>query len=275
LRSSIGTLADVAGVDPQRVEYAAMKVAGVRTVHKVRSRGVEDAIFVDLHIHVDPAMSTSQAHAVASEVERQVQLIGENIVDAVVHIEPDRFQDSSDWEKISYGLQQISEGMGLSLHDLHVHVNSEGEYSIDLDLEIQAEVTLSQAHELADEFEKRALDYCPGATQINTHLEPSRQRIIFSKEEGYPLLDKGIQEYLSSIFNPIGKVEVISSIVEDQTNVFIQYPLPGKLPLVKSHEKIEEIKRALINEFPEISRVVIHVEPHKKDEKSTLMDESD
>jgi divalent metal cation (Fe/Co/Zn/Cd) transporter len=275
LRSSIGTLADVAGVDPKRVEQAALNVPGVRSVHKVRSRGVKDAIFVDLHTLVDPAMSTSQAHSVASEVERQVYMIGDNIVDAIVHIEPDHIQDAGDWERISYGLRQISEGMGLSLHDLNVHVNPNGEYSIDLDLEIRADVTLKQAHDLADEFERRALVYCPGAASINTHLEPAKQNVVFSKESGDLSLDESIKEYITSQFKPIGQTEVISTIVEDRINISLQYPLRGDISLIEAHEIVEEIKRAILNQYPQINRVIIHVEPENVGDNSTLINNSD
>ena len=154
LRDAGGSLADVVRVDPEVVVREAMNVPGVRYVHNVRSRGNSDAVFADLHVKVDPAMSTSQAHAVASEVERRVSANIPTIVDAIVHIEPAYQERSNVGEQIAYGLRQIAEGLGLSLHDLHIHVDPEGDYSIELDLEIGGENSLLEAHNLADEFEK-------------------------------------------------------------------------------------------------------------------------
>jgi divalent metal cation (Fe/Co/Zn/Cd) transporter len=206
-------------------------------------------------------MSTSQAHAVASEVEYQVCQISPEIVDTIVHIEPSYLERSSDWEKISYGLRSIAEGIGLSLHDLHVHVNQEGEFTIELDLEIQGEVTLKEAHEFADEFEERAIRFWPDAKQIVTHLEPASRKLLYPSSKADGNLTQRVRDYLYLIMNPIGKILVQSLVIEDHLSVYVKFSMPAEISLDESHARVEEIKRSLMQEFPEISRINIHVEP--------------
>jgi divalent metal cation (Fe/Co/Zn/Cd) transporter len=222
---------------------------------------VPGSVFVDLHVYVNPGMSTSQGHSIASEVEHRVCSKWTNIVDAIVHIEPALVAPSSDWEQISYGLRQIAEGMGLNYHDLHVHVFPEGEFSIELDLEIQGNHTLKGAHNLADDFENRVMEFWPKARQIITHMEPAAEKLL------YPVvgIDEGTSNKIKSFLNSIVPDECVKSIqfqvIEEQLSVVITLGMASEISLVETHIRVEEIKIALLNRFSEIFRLVIHVEP--------------
>ena len=125
LRDTTRSLSDAIVAEPQRVEEIAKGVPGVRFVHNVRSRGTPDAGFVDLHVKVDRSMSTGQAHALASEVERRIEHELDNIVDALVHIEPAQLQESTRWERMAYDIRQITDAMRLGYHDLHIHADAD------------------------------------------------------------------------------------------------------------------------------------------------------
>jgi len=261
LRGAAGSLADVVGVDALQVEKIAREVPGVRFAHNIRSRGTSEAIFIDLHIKVDPAMSTSQAHAVASEVERRLRVKILNVVDAIVHIEPARFEESNNWDRISYGLRQIAEGMGLGLHDLHIHVDPDGEYIIDMDLEISGEVSLFAAHQLAEDFEKRARQYWPEAKRVNTHLEPLSSELYFPEKVQDMALNQKISALLENYTDIEGVSEIYNHQVDDHVHVSLKLTMPPQISLAEAHLKAERIKRQLYAFVPEMSRVVIHVEP--------------
>ncbi len=80
---------ETAAVDPVAVERAACSVPGVRGCHKVRSRGSEGAIFVDLHIQVDPSEAVQVAHDRSGAVKAAIRQAIPGVVDVLVHIEPD------------------------------------------------------------------------------------------------------------------------------------------------------------------------------------------
>ncbi len=90
VRQAVGILSDTARLDAAQVTQLTMGVPGVRSCRNVRSRGMEDSVYVDLKIEVDPNLSTAQAHSVADQVELQLHSAFPQVVDVVVHVEPAR-----------------------------------------------------------------------------------------------------------------------------------------------------------------------------------------
>ncbi len=80
----------LAPADQDRVARAIVGVDGVRSWHKLRTRHAGRAVFVDVHIQVDPALSVAESHGIASLVERAVRDVLGGEVSAVVHVEPAR-----------------------------------------------------------------------------------------------------------------------------------------------------------------------------------------
>jgi len=71
-----------------RVLKVASSVEGVRECHNVRVRGRNDAIHVDCHVLVSSRMSMADAHEIASRVEERIKTEMPEVVDVVVHLEP-------------------------------------------------------------------------------------------------------------------------------------------------------------------------------------------
>lgn len=90
VRQAVGILSDTARLDAVQVGRLTMGVPGVLSCRDVRSRGMEDSVYVDLKIEVDPQLATAQAHEVADQVEQRLQAAFPQVVDVVVHVEPAR-----------------------------------------------------------------------------------------------------------------------------------------------------------------------------------------
>jgi cation diffusion facilitator family transporter len=88
LRENLGVLADHVRLDPLAVRKVALSVPEVRGAHKIRSRGSADHVLVDLHIHVDPAMTVERAHRVTHEVAGAVRAAFPEVADVLIHTEP-------------------------------------------------------------------------------------------------------------------------------------------------------------------------------------------
>jgi cation diffusion facilitator family transporter len=88
VKQAVGILSDQARLDRGKVAEVAGAVSGVRTVKEIRSRGMEESVWVDLKIEVDPGLTTERAHAVADEVEKSLAASFPQVVDVVVHVEP-------------------------------------------------------------------------------------------------------------------------------------------------------------------------------------------
>jgi len=84
-----------AGAEPgilANLEATARTIAGVTSLHGVRSRFVGASLFVELHIVVDPEMSVSRAHRISDRVAGRLVADFPDVVDVQVHLDP--FDDS-------------------------------------------------------------------------------------------------------------------------------------------------------------------------------------
>lgn len=88
-RQAGATLSDTARIPGDEVIGVVCAVPGVNTCHAVRTRGSETSVYVDLHVLVDPTMSVHEAHEVAETVEKRLCDKYPQVVDVVVHVEPD------------------------------------------------------------------------------------------------------------------------------------------------------------------------------------------
>ena len=88
-KHALATLSDHARIPDKDVCAAALAVPGVQDVHRVRTRGTEGEVYVDLHALVAPDMTVAEAHNLADEVELAVRERFPNVVDVLVHVEPD------------------------------------------------------------------------------------------------------------------------------------------------------------------------------------------
>jgi len=89
LRSAFHVITDRAVLPPEVLQALASAVPGILRVHDVRTRGRRDAIFVDLTVHLDGGMTLRAAHDVADRIETVLQEAHPEIVDVVVHLEPE------------------------------------------------------------------------------------------------------------------------------------------------------------------------------------------
>jgi cation diffusion facilitator family transporter len=83
------SLSDTNRIPAAELRECVQQVEGVRGCHKVRTRGTETAIYLDLHVLVDPDMTVREGHELANRVECRVRETYPAVRDVVVHIEPD------------------------------------------------------------------------------------------------------------------------------------------------------------------------------------------
>jgi cation diffusion facilitator family transporter len=86
LREMADTGATKATLD--KLTALALGVAGVDSIHDLRTRYVGSSIQVDLHVVVDPAITVLQGHAIGDEVVRRLKAEGPDVLDVLVHVDP-------------------------------------------------------------------------------------------------------------------------------------------------------------------------------------------
>lgn len=260
LRSTAMVLTDSAAVDPGEVARIALAVPGVRAVHKVRSRGTPDAMYIDLHLKVDPAMSTDQAHAIATEVEERLKGQIPGVVDAVVHIEPGRLPPPSEWEAMAVRLRNLADGLGLGVHELHGVETSEG-YHIGLHVEVDETLSVEEAHARVTELERRAREQFPRIHALTTHIEPRARGPHRAGPEAPAGLPAALREVIEQVLGPGSCQEVRLYPHEAGYDLALICQVAGAMPLEEAHRRAEAVEQELRRRLPELHHIIVHVEP--------------
>jgi len=89
VKNSSKVLCDTAAIeDLKKIADTVLAIKGVKTYHKIRTRGRPDDIHVDLHVQVKRDMHVDEAHKISFAIEEALKKNIPEITDVVVHIEP-------------------------------------------------------------------------------------------------------------------------------------------------------------------------------------------
>src|SRR3989338_11651809 len=92
LKKSSDILCDGEAVGKARIARVVNRVAGVKSTHKIRTRGREDDVHVDLHVTVDTRMHVDTAHELSHRISDILKEKIHGITDVIVHIEPSNYK---------------------------------------------------------------------------------------------------------------------------------------------------------------------------------------
>ena len=65
-----------------------MEFEEVKCCHDIRSRGSENNMYIDMHIHVDPNTTVKDAHELSHDIEDRIQEKINKNAQVIIHIEP-------------------------------------------------------------------------------------------------------------------------------------------------------------------------------------------
>ena len=89
VKQSSSVLCDTAPIlDVKKIADIVLGIKGVKTCHKIRSRGRPDDIYVDLHVQVNADMHIDNAHKISFAIEEAIKKGIPEVTDVVIHMEP-------------------------------------------------------------------------------------------------------------------------------------------------------------------------------------------
>jgi cation diffusion facilitator family transporter len=162
----------------ERALAAALRVPRVREVHNVAALAVGDQTEISLHLKLPGSLTLGQAHAVASDVEREI-LAALPEVDAVqTHLEP-LSEPAAVSTVPQHDLAAESEAVrsivraatGSDPRDLRFLSTDDGLVAF-LTLGMEPERALAEAHARASEIEEYIRRSHPEITDVIVHTEP-------------------------------------------------------------------------------------------------------
>jgi cation diffusion facilitator family transporter len=258
--STARILVDGVAVDSDRVKAVLAKIPEVESYHRIRSRGQEDDLHMDLHIRVQPNMPLAQAHRVAHNVRDALQAEIPGLHDVIVHVEPEPGRTVLSQSNLFADVREVARRAGVTVH----HVNAceiAGQYSIELHLEVSSGLTLGEAHSQANWLEERIKAEIPTVVEVSTHIEPMS---LSPTEQTQDQADDAIRESVLRLAAAQGSVDCHDVKIRRQDGkVFVTMDcgLEAGLSVTEAHEIASRIEDGLRSERSEIDRVTIHMEP--------------
>lgn len=97
-KSSTGVLVDQVAVDEEKIREIVSTFEDVKGIHKIRSRGSENDIHVDMHVLIDPHSSVEESHILTHEIENMIKAKINQNAQVIVHMEPFYDKDKNYFE---------------------------------------------------------------------------------------------------------------------------------------------------------------------------------
>lgn len=90
VRSGVGVLTDEKVFCEKEIKESLLKIPQVINTHKIRSRGRDDDVHVDLHLVVAPQMSIQESHDLEHSIQDKLKEEFPGVTDVKIHFEPAR-----------------------------------------------------------------------------------------------------------------------------------------------------------------------------------------
>jgi cation diffusion facilitator family transporter len=256
MQRNVDVLMDRAPADAERA--ARVAIAGVDppvSLERLRVRQAGPRQFMDVVITVPLGAAVSQGHEAADRVEAALStaLPGS---DVVVHVEP-REDDAVIRDRAhaaALGVPSVRE-----VHNVFV-LDVSGHTEVSLHLKLPGELTLEEAHEVANQVESAIAAAVPEVDSVQTHIEP-----LAETTEGKSMDDDRAER------------DVVLRIVRDVTGsdpralrflrtadgllAYLTLGLDPASPLAEAHARASEIEERIRLARPDIADVIVHTEP--------------
>jgi divalent metal cation (Fe/Co/Zn/Cd) transporter len=167
-----------------------------------------------------------------------------------------------DNESIRERIMVIARNSGLAIHHVTVH-DLGGKLTVSIDLEVDGEMPLTQAHDIAHDLERQIRDEFGADVEVDTHIEPLEPELPLGTDAA-PERAEAIREALSR-FAADGAIHDIHNVRVRDTEageiVNFHCRAAPSMTVIKVHENVDAIERALRRAFPSVKRVISHAEP--------------
>jgi divalent metal cation (Fe/Co/Zn/Cd) transporter len=257
-RSTVETLLDRAPEGASEKARAAIRtVPGVLDIERLRVRMVGSTHFIDAVVQVPRTYPIDRVE----EIKRKAQI---NVVRALddADLTFTAVPVARDNESVRERIMVIARNSGLAVHHVTVH-DLGGRLTVSIDLEVDGNMALTAAHGIAHELERNIREEFGEDVEVDTHIEPLEPELPFGADAA-PDRVETIKAALSrfaadTAIHDIHSVRVRDTDAGEIVN-FHCHAAPW-MSVIKVHENVDEIERALRRAFPTVKRVISHAEP--------------
>ncbi|WP_425447139.1 cation diffusion facilitator family transporter [Dethiothermospora halolimnae] len=92
----INVLSDANVMNTDEIYERVMRIPEVIYCHKIRTRGKEDHVMIDLHVGIDKEFTLEYSHLLAHSIEDMLKSKIDGIGEVIIHMEPAEFDEEKD-----------------------------------------------------------------------------------------------------------------------------------------------------------------------------------
>ena len=261
--STVQTLGDRAPEGAQEKATAAIRsVPGVIDVERLRVRMVGATTFIDTIAKVPRTYPIDRVE----EIKRQAHAaIDQAFGDADLSFTP--VPVARDNETVRDRIMVIARNSGLAIHHVTVHdlgtVKDSAKLIVSIDLEVDGAMQLEAAHDIANGLERNIQEEFGEDVEVDVHIEPLEPELPFGVDaapERVRTIAAALTEYAADgQIHDIHNVRVRNTDAGEIVNFHCR--ATPSMSVIKVHEHVDAIERALRRAFPSVKRVISHAEP--------------
>ncbi len=257
-RTTVETLVDRApeGVS-ERAASAIRNVSGVVEIERIRVRMVGSTHFIEATVQVPRTFPIDRVEQIKRNAQEAVAgALGDaDLTFTAVPVARDN-------ESVRERIMVIARNAGLAVH--HVTVHDLGDKLIvSIDLEVDGDMPLAAAHDIAQGLEHNIVEEFGEDVEVDTHIEPLEPELPFGVDASSDRVE-AIKAALSR-FAEGGAIHDIHNVRVRNTEageiVNFHCRAAPSMTVIKVHQNVDEIERALRRAFPSVKRVISHAEP--------------
>jgi cation diffusion facilitator family transporter len=257
-RSTVETLIDRAPEGVSEKATAAIRaVPGVVGVERLRVRMVGPTYFIEATVQVPRTFPIDRVE----EIKRKAQAAVTSALDDA-DLTFTAVPVARNNESVRERVMVIARNSGLAVH--HVTVHDLGDkLTVSIDLEVDGEMALIEAHGIAHGLERNIREEFGEDVEVDSHIEPLEPELPLGSDAA-PDRVEAIKAALAR-FAADGAIHDIHNVRVRNTDageiVNFHCRAAPSMSVIKVHENVDEIERALRRAFPTVKRVISHAEP--------------
>jgi divalent metal cation (Fe/Co/Zn/Cd) transporter len=241
----------------EKATLAIRSVPGVVDVRRLRVRMVGATHFIDAIVQVPRTYPIDRVEEVRRKAQAAVKdRLGD--ADLTFTAEPVALNNESVRERFMV----IARNSGLAIHHVTVH-DLGGRLIVGIDLEVDAEMALADAHDITRELERNIREEFGWDVEVDTHIEPLEPELppgIDASPDRVATIRTALARFASDgAIHDVHNVRVRDTDAGEVVNFHCR--AAPNMSVIKVHENVDEIERALRRAFPTVKRVISHAEP--------------
>jgi len=260
LKQTGNVLADAAPISPAALREVVATVPAAERIVRVRSRGPADAIHVDVDVEVPAATTTERSSAIAGAIREAIESRFDGVQEVEVHFMPGG--ESGDDPALL--ARSLADPLGLAVHEVRL-TRHDGQQALEMHVEVPPGSTLEAAHTQVDALESELRHAMPELGTITSHIEPAApsEPPVELDAANSAQIEARASKLLAAHFPQADWHDLHVTAADGGLALTAHAGMAAGLPVEEAHQTAEDAEVLLRSEFPALTRVTLHTEPHE------------